>query len=125
MDPYICIGLEHAKIGYTRSYGSYLLKANPYNEIAPWKIPEWSYEFTITTPNVLPYVFWADSEDGRLRWVELLEVLSMYPFSPIPKQPKISPIKDSFRKSFNAETYGAGKLQEELGIIITTFSTSV
>ncbi len=67
------------------------------------------YAFTVATSNGDVHEFKTESENDRLRWVKLLQLLVMYPFSPIPEEPKPNPVKDSFRKTLEAQKFGASK----------------
>ena len=67
------------------------------------------YSFTVATANGEVHEFKIESESERLRWVKILQLLVMYPYSPIPDEPKANPIKDSFRQSLEAKQYGAGE----------------
>ena len=67
------------------------------------------YVFTVLTSNNELHEFRTDSENDRLRWVKLLQLLVMYPLSPIPEEPKINPIKDSFRQTLEAKHYNASE----------------
>ena len=67
------------------------------------------YIFMITTTNGDSHEFKTENESERLRWVKLLQLLVMYPFSIIPEEPKTNPIKDSFRNSLEAKQYEAGE----------------
>ena len=68
------------------------------------------YIFTVATSSGELHEFRTDSENDRLRWVKLLQLLVMYPYSQIPEEPKVNPIKDSFRHSLEAKQYNAGEL---------------
>lgn len=68
------------------------------------------FSFSITLGDGAVHTFYANSDNERLRWIKLLKLLATYPFSPIPKEPKVNPIKDSFRRSLDTKQYGAGKL---------------
>jgi len=72
-------------------------------------VAEATYAFTVLTSNNELNEFRTDSENDRLRWVKLLQLLVMYPFSPIPEEPQINPIKDSFRQALEARQYNASK----------------
>ena len=72
-------------------------------------LAEATYAFTVLTSNNELHEFRTDSENDRLRWVKLLQLLVMYPFSPIPEEPKVNPIKDSFRQVLEAKQYNASK----------------
>ncbi len=66
------------------------------------------YPFTVATSTGEVHEFRVEMENDRLRWVKILQLLVMYPFSPIPEEPSSNPIKDSFRQSLEAKQYGAG-----------------
>ena len=68
-----------------------------------------TYSFTVATGNSEVHEFKVETENDRLRWVKILQLLVMYPFSPIPEEPNTNPIKDSFRKSLEAQHYRAGE----------------
>lgn len=70
------------------------------------------YSFTVCTTSGEVHEFKVESESERLRWVKILQLLVMYPYSPIPDEPK-NPIKDSFRQSLEAKQYGAGEMELE------------
>ena len=67
------------------------------------------YAFTVATSNGEVHEFRTESENDRLRWVKLLQLLVMYPFSLIPEEPSTNPIKDNFRQALEAKQYGAGE----------------
>lgn len=67
-----------------------------------------TYSFTVAASNGEVHEFKVEGENDRLRWVKILQLLVMYPFSPIPEEPKTNPIKDNFRQSLEAKQYGAG-----------------
>ena len=68
------------------------------------------YAFSVTTNTGEVHEFRTDSENERLRWVKLLQLLVMYPYSTVPEEPVTNPIKDSFRQALEAKQYGAGML---------------
>lgn len=70
---------------------------------------EAAYAFTVLTGNGELHELRTDSENDRLKWVKLLQLLVMYPFSPIPEEPKVNPIKDSFRQALEARQYNASE----------------
>lgn len=67
------------------------------------------YAFTVATSGGDVHEFRTESENDRLRWVKLLQLLVMYPYSPIPDEPATNPIKDSFRQALEAKQYEAGE----------------
>ena len=70
--------------------------------------------------------FRTESENDRLRWVKLLQLLVMFPYSSIPEEPTSNPIKESFRYKLDPQLYDAGKFKCEacnawsLGIVLHT-----
>ena len=65
--------------------------------------------FTITTKSGDIHEFRTDTENEKLRWVKLLQLLIMYSRSTIPEEPKTNPIRDTFRQRLEAKPYGASK----------------
>ena len=65
--------------------------------------------------------FKAENEEDRLRWVKLLGLLVMFPYSAIPLEPEQNPIKDTFRFKLNPKAYGAGKQALGCVFIFTCF----
>ena len=65
--------------------------------------------FTVITQNGETHEFMTESENDRLRWVKLLTLLVMFPYSTIPDEPKNMPIKDSLRSRLDPEKYNAGR----------------
>jgi len=65
--------------------------------------------FQIATPNET-HEFRTDSENDRLRWMKLLGLLVMFPYSTTPEEPQNNPIKKSFRCKLIPTQYGAGML---------------
>lgn len=70
-----------------------------------------SYTFSITTQNGDLHEFLSESENDRLRWVKLLQLLLMFPYSTIPNEPTNQPIKESFRKKLDPKKYNASELE--------------
>ncbi len=58
------------------------------------------------------FEFRTDSENERLRWVKLLGLLVMLPYSVIPEEPGSNPIKHSLRAKQDLQWYGAGTLND-------------
>ena len=76
------------------------------------------YSFTVATSTGEVHEFKIESENDRLRWVKILQLLVMYPYSPIPEEPKTNPIKDGFRNSLEAKQYGAGERWRHVLVVI-------
>ena len=53
--------------------------------------------------------FLSESENDRLRWVKLLQLLIMFPYSTIPDEPTNKPIKESLRSQLDPKRYSAGE----------------
>ena len=67
------------------------------------------HPFNIITKNGDTHEFLSESENDRLRWVKLLQLLLMFPFSTIPDEPTNKPIRESLRSQLDPKKYGAGK----------------
>ena len=68
------------------------------------------YAFSIIAHNGDTHEFLSESENDRLRWVKLLQLLLMFPYSTIPDEPTNIPFKESMRANLEAKTYNAGRL---------------
>ena len=66
-----------------------------------------SHRFLVTTSNET-HEFRTETENDRLRWVKLLGLLVMFPYSVIPEEPQSNPIKESFRCKLDPVQYRAG-----------------
>ena len=66
------------------------------------------YSFTIVTQNGDSHEFMTESENDRLRWVKLLQLLLMFPYSTIPDEPRNMSISDSLRSQLDPKKYNAG-----------------
>ena len=66
-----------------------------------------SHRFLVITSNET-HEFRTETENDRLRWVKLLGLLVMFPFSVIPEEPQSNPIKESFRWKLDPVQYRAG-----------------
>lgn len=54
--------------------------------------------------------FRCDSADTKVHWIKLLTLLTMFPTSAIPEEPRSNPIRESFRYKLDPKIYGAGRL---------------
>ena len=68
-----------------------------------------TFIFTVATGNGELHEFRTDTENDRIKWVKVLQLLVMYPHSRIPEEPDVNPIKDSFRQALDAKLYNASK----------------
>lgn len=50
----------------------------------------------------------AEAREEQLLWIKHLNLLAMYPYSPLPEEPRVCPIKDSFRARLNPANFDAG-----------------
>ena len=68
------------------------------------------HPFNIVTKNGDIHEFLSESENDRLRWVKMLTILIMFPYSTftIPDKPTNKPIKESLRSQLDPKRYGAG-----------------
>ncbi len=51
----------------------------------------------------------ADTREQQLQWVQYLNLLAMFPYSPIPEEPRNNPIRSSLRAKLNPSKYDAGQ----------------
>ena len=51
----------------------------------------------------------ADTREQQLQWVQYLNLLAMFPYSPIPEEPRNNPIRSSLRSKLNPSKYEAGQ----------------
>ena len=69
------------------------------------------YAFSIIQHNGDTHEFFlSENENDRMRWVDLLKLLLMFPYSTIPDEPTSSPIKESMRANLEAKMYNASRL---------------
>ena len=67
------------------------------------------HPFSVVTKNGDVHEFRSESDNERLRWVKLLQLLIMFPFSTIPDEPTTKPFRESLRSSnLDPKKYGAG-----------------
>ena len=68
------------------------------------------YAFSIIMQNGNMHEFLSESENDQLKWVKLLQLLLMFPYSTIPDEPTSIPFKESMRANLEAKKYNAGRL---------------
>lgn len=78
------------------------------------------HSFSVITKNGEINEFRTETENERIRWVRLLQLLVMFPFSLIPDEPRTNPIKDTFRLRLDAVKYGASKFLFKVVFILSS-----
>jgi hypothetical protein len=71
------------------------------------------HPFNVVTKGGDIHEFLSESENDRLRWVKLLQLLIMFPYSTIPEEPTNKPIKDTLRSQLDPKRYGAGEYSSD------------
>ena len=51
----------------------------------------------------------ADTREQQQLWIKYLHLMSMFPYSPIPEEPRVNPIRDSYRSKIKHSNYDAGE----------------
>ena len=75
--------------------------------------------FSVITKSNDVHEFRTETENERLHWVKLLQLLIMYPRSIIPEEPKANPIKESIRSRLETKQYGASKFILEVASLFS------
>ena len=52
---------------------------------------------------------YAEAREEQQLWIRHLNLLSTYPYSPIPEEPRVCPIKEKFRARLNPANFDAGE----------------
>lgn len=52
---------------------------------------------------------YAEAREEQQLWIKHLNLLSMFPYSPLPEEPRVCPIKESFRARLNPANFDAGE----------------
>ena len=50
----------------------------------------------------------ADTREQQQQWIQYLNLLAMFPYSPIPEEPRNNPIRSSLRTKLKPSNYDAG-----------------
>ena len=53
--------------------------------------------------------FCTDTENTKFHWVKFFTLLTMFPYSVIPKEPKSNPVSEGFRVKLDSRSFNAGK----------------
>ena len=88
--------------------------------------PSWNgqtlYPFQMVLRSGEAIEFFAETTEDQRQWVKKLGLLLMFPYSPIPEEPPIDPIKESMKAKLNSRDYNADSvwgvyiLPEEVGL---------
>lgn len=82
------------------------------------------HPFNVVTKGGDIHEFLSESENDRLRWVKLLQLLIMFPFSTIPDEPTNKPIKESLRSQLDPKRYGAGEYTNDSYVFVCSILCS-
>ena len=52
---------------------------------------------------------YAEAMEEQQLWIRHLTLLSTYPYSPLPEEPRVCPIKEKFRARINPANFDAGE----------------
>ncbi len=67
----------------------------------------WGMMFLLTTGEAVE--LFADTREQQQQWIQYLTLLSMFPYSPIPEEPRNNPIRNTLRSKLKPSNYDAGK----------------
>ena len=82
---------------------SFIAKSPPMNtQLTLWP-------FQIITKSGESYELFAESAKDQQLWLESLGLLFIFPYSPIPEEPAVNPIKDGYKSKLNAKDFNAGE----------------
>ena len=66
----------------------------------------WGFMLLLQTGEAVE--LFAETREQQQQWIQYLNLLSMFPFSPIPEEPRVNPIRDSFRSKLKTSKFDAG-----------------
>ena len=75
---------------------------------SPYEMDQRRWPFQIVLKNGDVFEFLAKTKDDSRHWVKYLKLLLVFPYSPIPDEPKYNPIQDGFRAKLNPLDFNAG-----------------
>ena len=67
----------------------------------------WGFMLLLQTGEAVE--LYAEAKEEQQLWIKHLNLLAMYPYSPLPEEPRVCPIKDSFRARLNPANFDAGE----------------
>ena len=68
----------------------------------------WGFMLLLQTGEAVE--LYAEAKEEQQLWIKHLNLLAMYPYSPLPEEPRVCPIKESFRARLNPTNFDAGEL---------------
>lgn len=74
----------------------------------PTHEPLWGFMLLLQTGEAVE--LFADTREQQQLWIKYLHLMSMFPSSPIPEEPRVNPIRDSFRSRVKLSNFDAGKM---------------
>lgn len=69
--------------------------------------PLWGMMLLLTSGEAVE--LFADTREQQLQWIQYLNLLSMFPYSPLPEEPRNNPIRSSLRAKLKPSKFDAGK----------------
>ena len=79
------------------------------NNICPSHGPMWGFMLLLHTGEAVE--LFADTREQQQLWIKYLHLMSMFPFSPIPEEPRVNPIRNSYRNKLKVSNFDAGELK--------------
>ena len=76
-------------------------------DIYPCHEPLWGFMMLLQTGVAIE--LFADTREQQQLWIKYLHLMSMFPFSPIPEEPRVNPIRDSYRSKIKHSNFDAGE----------------
>ena len=67
----------------------------------------WGFMLLLQTGEAVE--LYAEAKEEQQLWIKHLNLLAMYPYSPLPEEPRVCPIKESFRARLNPAKFDAGE----------------
>jgi hypothetical protein len=93
------------------------------NDIFPQNETLWGFMLLLSTGEAVE--LFADTREQQQLWIKYLQLMSMFPFSPIPEEPRINPIRDSYRSRLKSSHFDAGKRNMLFLVHCVVFCTSL
>ena len=69
----------------------------------------WGFMLLLQTGEAVE--LFADTREQQQLWIKYLHLMSMFPFSPIPEEPRVNPIRNSYRNKLKVSNFDAGELR--------------
>lgn len=71
--------------------------------------PETLWGFMLVLQSGEAVELFADTREQQQLWIKYLHLMSMFPLSPIPEEPRVNPIRDSYRSKLKLSNFDAGE----------------